>query len=63
MQLCQFFILYSNFYLYYQIETCFNYGIITFFATYGVGIIWLFGKFYYDSYVVKERMGRIGRIQ
>ena len=61
MQLCQFFILYSNFYLYRPpIETWFNYGIITFFASYGLGIIWLFGKFYYDSYVVK---GRIGKIQ
>ena len=60
MQLCQFFVLYSNFYLYRPpIETWFNYYIITFFATYGLGIIWLFGKFYYDSYVVKERIGRI----
>ena len=60
MQLCQFFVLYSNFYLYRPpIETWFNYGIITFFATYGLGIIWLFGKFYYDSYVVKERIGKI----
>jgi len=64
IQLCQFFILYSNFYLYHPpIETWFNYGIITFFATYGLGIIWLFSKFYYDSYVVKERLERIGRIQ
>ena len=60
MQLCQFFVLYSNFYLYRPpIETWFNYSIISFFATYGLGIIWLFGKFYYDSYVVKERIGRI----
>ena len=60
IQLCQFFVLYSNFYLYRPpIETWFNYGIITFFATYGVGIIALFSKFYYDSYVVKERIGRI----
>jgi len=64
LQLCQFFILYSNFYLYRPpIETWFNYGIISFFAAYGVGIIGLFGKFYYDNYVVKERMAKIGRIQ
>lgn len=56
MQLCQFIVLYSNFYFYYPpIETWFNYGIITFFATYGVGIIALFGKFYYDSYILKEK--------
>jgi hypothetical protein len=60
MQLCQFFILYSNFYLYCPpIETCFNYGIITFFAAYGVGIIGLFGRFYYDTYILKERLERI----
>ena len=60
MQLCQFFVLYSNFYLYRPpIESWFNYSIISFFATYGLGIIWLFSKFYYDSYVVKERIGRI----
>jgi hypothetical protein len=60
MQLCQFFILYSNFYFYYPpIETWFNYGIITFFAAYGVGIIGLFGKFYYDTYLVKEKKERI----
>jgi hypothetical protein len=64
IQLCQFFILYSNFYLYHPpIETWFNYGIITFFATYGVGIVWLFSKFYYDSYVIKERLERLERIQ
>jgi hypothetical protein len=64
IQLGQFFILYSNFYLYRPpIETWFNYSIITFFATYGVGIIALFSKFYYDSYVLKERLERIGRIQ
>jgi hypothetical protein len=60
IQLGQFIILYSNFYLYRPpIETCFNYGIITFFAAYGLGIIALFSKFYYDSYVLKERSGRI----
>jgi len=60
LQLCQFFILYSNFYLYRPpIETWFNYGIISFFAAYGVGIIGLFGEFYYDTYVVKKNIGRI----
>ena len=60
LQLCQFFILYSNFYLYRPpIETWFNYGIISFFAAYGVGIIGLFCRFYYDSYIVKEKIGRI----
>jgi hypothetical protein len=60
IQLCQFFILYSNFYLYCPpIETWFNYGIISFFAAYGVGIIGLFGKFYYDNYVVKEKITKI----
>jgi hypothetical protein len=60
LQLTQFFILYSNFYLYRPpIETWFNYGIISFFAAYGIGIIGLFGKFYYDTYVVKEKIGRI----
>lgn len=52
LQLCQFFVLYVNFYFYRPpIETWFNYYIIIFFATYGVGIIGLFGKFYYDSYI------------
>lgn len=52
IQLCQFFVLYTNFYLYRPpIETWFNYSIITFFASYGVGIIVLFGRFYVDNYV------------
>ena len=52
LQLCQFFLLYVNFYFYRPpIETWFNYYIIIFFASYGVGIIGLFGKFYYDSYI------------
>lgn len=54
IQLCQFFILYVNFYFYRPpIETWFNYYVIIFFASYGVGIIGLFGKFYYDSYICK----------
>jgi hypothetical protein len=51
LQLIQFFVLYSNFYFYRPpIETWFNFCIITFFASYGVGVIGLFGKFYYDTY-------------
>ena len=54
IQLCQFFILYANFYLYRPpIETMFNYCIIIIFALYGFGIIGLFGQFYYDSYIKK----------
>jgi hypothetical protein len=53
LQLTQFFVLYSNFYFYRPpIETWFNYYIIIFFASYGVGVIGLFGKFYYDSYII-----------
>ena len=64
IQLCQFFILYVNLYFYYPpIESWFNYGIIIFFAAYGIGIIGLFGRFYYDSYVVKERLLKMERIQ
>ena len=52
LQLCQFFILYVNFYFYRPpVETWFNYYIIIFFASYVVGIIGLFGKFYYHSYL------------
>jgi hypothetical protein len=54
LQLCQFFALYSNFYFYRPpIETYFNYMIINVFALYGVGVIYLFGNFYYDEYVIK----------
>jgi len=54
MQLCQFFILYVNFYFYRPpIESVFNYSIIIFFASYGVGIIYLFGQFYYTNYFIK----------
>jgi hypothetical protein len=57
MQLCQFFILYINFYLYRPpIETWFNYYIIIFFATYGVGVIGLFLSFYYKNYVMKIKV-------
>ena len=60
IQLCQFFILYVNLYFYCPpIETWFNYSIIILFASYGVGIIGLFGKFYYDSYIIKEKMAKI----
>ena len=57
MQLCQFFILYVNFYFYRPpIETWFNYYIIIFFASYGIGIIGLFGRFYYDSYIHTKKI-------
>ena len=57
IQLCQFFILYVNFYFYRPpIESWFNYYIIIFFASYGVGIIGLFGRFYYDSYIDKKKL-------
>lgn len=56
LQLTQFFVLYSNFYFYRPpIETWFNYYIIIFFAVYGVGVIGLFGKFYYDTYLIPSR--------
>lgn len=52
LQMCQFIMLYTNFYFYRPpIESLFNYYIITFFATYGLGIVGLFGKFYYHSYI------------
>jgi hypothetical protein len=52
LQLCQIFVLYTNFYFYRPpIESWFNYSIITFFATYGLGIADLFENFYYCSYI------------
>ena len=55
LQLVQFFILYSNFYFYLPpVETWFNFYIIIFFATYGLGIIYLFGAFYYNNYIGKK---------
>lgn len=52
LQMCQFIVLYVNFYYYYPpVETWFNYGIITFFALYGVGVIYLFAEFYYHTYL------------
>ena len=55
MQLCQFFVLYGNFYLYRPPnETWFNYCMIMIFALYGVGVIYLFGEFYYQSYIDKQ---------
>ena len=57
IQLCQFFILYVNLYFYRPpIESWFNYNIIIFFASYGVGVIGLFGRFYYDSYIDKKKL-------
>lgn len=55
LQLCQFFVLYSNFYFYKPpVETFFNYMIINLFALYGVGVIYLFGEFYYKEYINKN---------
>lgn len=52
LQLIQFFVLYSNFYLYRPpIETVFNYGIINLFALYGLGVIYLFLDFYNREYM------------
>lgn len=52
LQLYQFFILYVNLYLYRPpIETWFNFGIILFFAAYGIGVIGLFLQFYYRTYI------------
>ena len=57
IQLCQFFILYVNFYFYTPpIESWFNYYIIIFFASYGIGVIGLFGRFYYDSYIDNKKL-------
>jgi hypothetical protein len=54
LQLCQFIILYVNFYLYKPpVETLFNFSIISIFATYGIGIIILFSNFYYNNYIKK----------
>lgn len=56
MQLTQFIVLYSAFYFYYPpVETWFNYGIITIFAIYGIGLIILFGDFYRRSYLEKVK--------
>lgn len=55
MQLCQFFIFYINFYYYKPpIETWTNYAVVTFVGIYGVGIVYLFGKFYYVNYINKQ---------
>jgi hypothetical protein len=57
LQLCQFFVLYLNFYFYRPpIETFFNYIIINVFALYGVGVIYLFSNFYYNEYITKDKM-------
>lgn len=54
MQLCQFCVLYVNSYFYRPpVETWFNYYIILFFAAYGLGVIGLFAKFYYENYKLK----------
>jgi hypothetical protein len=55
LQLVQFFILYSNFYFYLPpVETWINFYVIIFFAAYGLGVIYLFGAFYYNNYICKK---------
>ncbi len=55
MQLCQFFMLYLNCYIYRPpIETWRNYLVITFVGIYGAGLVYLFGKFYYVNYINKQ---------
>lgn len=57
IQLCQFFILYLNLYFYRPtIESWFNYYIMIFFGLYGIGIIGLFMRFYYDNYIDKKKL-------
>jgi GNS1/SUR4 family len=57
LQFVQFFLLYSNYYLYYPpVETWFNYLIVVFFSLYGIGIISLFGLFYYKEYVTPRKV-------
>lgn len=54
IQLCQFAASYVLLYVYNPpVETRFNYGILLFFASYGIGLIGLFGKFYRDTYYLK----------
>ena len=55
LQLTQFFLSYTVLYLYKPpIETWFNYYIIMFSVLYVFGLIVLFGKFYYDTYICKQ---------
>jgi hypothetical protein len=57
LQLIQFFVSYALLYLYKPpIETWFNYYIMIIFAFYAFGLIMLFGKFYYDTYICKKLM-------
>ena len=52
LQLCQFFVLYSNYYYYYPpVETPFNYFLFNVFGLYGIGVIYLFAEFYYQNYL------------
>ena len=52
LQLFQFFSLYIDLYLYRPpFETWFNYNVILLFTFYGTGMVGLFLKFYYDSYI------------
>lgn len=55
LQLVQFVVNYVNLYLYYPpIDTITNYYIINIFAIYGIGLIYLFRKFYKKSYLEKN---------
>ncbi len=57
LQLTQFFVSYALLYLYKPpIESWFNYFIMIIFAFYAFGLIVLFGKFYYDTYICKKLM-------
>jgi len=57
LQLTQFFVSYVLLYLYKPpIESWFNYFIMISFAFYAFGLIVLFGKFYYDTYICKKLM-------
>ena len=52
LQLLQFSTFYADLYFYRPpFETWFNYYVILLFGFYGTGMVGLFGKFYYDSYI------------
>jgi len=54
LQLIQFAVNYINLYFYFPpVETIFNYIIMNVFALYGVGLLFLFGKFFTESYIGK----------
>jgi len=54
LQLIQFVVNYVNLYFYFPpVETVFNYIIMNIFALYGVGLLFLFGKFFKENYIRK----------